>query len=84
MPATRSSSRRELLGRTALAVSAMALAPHVRGQEAKKKVGFCVVGIGSLAKNQGGYQLAPLGGRHLRHRVGSRLSSLPSLLRHRA
>ena len=50
--ASSSSSRREWLGRTALAVSAMALAPHVRGQEAKKKIGFCVVGIGSLAKNQ--------------------------------
>jgi glucose-fructose oxidoreductase len=47
-----SSSRRELLARTAVVVSAMALAPHVRGQDGKKKVGFCVVGIGSLAKNQ--------------------------------
>jgi predicted dehydrogenase len=47
-----SSSRREMLARSALAVSAIALAPHARGQEAKKKVGFCVVGIGSLAKNQ--------------------------------
>jgi predicted dehydrogenase len=49
-----SSSRRELLAKSILAASAMALAPHVRGQDGagKKKVGFCVVGIGSLAKNQ--------------------------------
>jgi predicted dehydrogenase len=47
-----SSSRREVLAKSVLAVSAMALAPHVRGQENRKKVGFCAVGIGSLTKNQ--------------------------------
>jgi glucose-fructose oxidoreductase len=49
-----SSSRRELLAKSILAASAVALAPHVRGQDGagKKKVGYCVVGIGSLAKNQ--------------------------------
>jgi len=50
---SQSSSRRELIAKSILAASAVALAPHVRGQDAGgKKVGFCVVGIGSLAKNQ--------------------------------
>ena len=42
-------SRREMLARSILTASAMALAPHVRAQETKK-VGFCVVGIGSFDK----------------------------------
>jgi glucose-fructose oxidoreductase len=43
-----------LLAKSILAASAVALAPHVRGQDGagKKKVGYCVVGIGSLSKNQ--------------------------------
>src|SRR3954470_1607462 len=46
-------SRRQLLSESILFASAMALAPHVRGaDDAQKKIGFCVVGIGSLAKNQ--------------------------------
>jgi len=47
-----SASRREMLGRSILAASAVALAPHVRAADDQKKIGFCVVGIGSLAKNQ--------------------------------
>src|SRR3954469_18472798 len=50
MPQT-SNPRRDLLAKSILAASAMALAPHVRGADDQKKVGFCVVGIGSLAKN---------------------------------
>src|SRR3712207_4945595 len=48
------SSRREMLAQSVLVASAaMALAPHVRGQqEERKKVGYCLVGIGSLTKNQ--------------------------------
>jgi predicted dehydrogenase len=46
-------TRRQMLTNTVIAASAMALAPHVRGaDDAGKKIGFCVVGIGSLAKNQ--------------------------------
>ena len=46
-------TRRQMLTNTVIAASAMALAPHVRGgEEANKRIGFCVVGIGSLAKNQ--------------------------------
>jgi len=41
-----------MLGRSILAASAVALAPHVRAADDQKKIGFCVVGIGSLAKNQ--------------------------------
>ena len=51
MPA-KGSSRREMLAKSILAASAMALAPHVRGADEQKKLGFCVVGIGSLSKNQ--------------------------------
>ncbi|HEY7119365.1 MAG TPA: Gfo/Idh/MocA family oxidoreductase [Tepidisphaeraceae bacterium] len=51
MPQT-NQSRRELIAKSLLAASAMALAPHVRGQDNDKKLGFCVVGIGSLSKNQ--------------------------------
>ena len=45
-------SRRELLAKSILTASAMALAPHVRAADDDKKIGFCVVGIGSLSKNQ--------------------------------
>jgi predicted dehydrogenase len=45
-------SRRELIAKSILTASAMALAPHVRADDEPKKLGFCVVGIGSLAKNQ--------------------------------
>jgi len=41
-----------MLVRSILAASAVALAPHVRAADDQKKIGFCVVGIGSLAKNQ--------------------------------
>jgi predicted dehydrogenase len=51
MPAT-GPSRRQLLARSIVAASAMALTPHVRGADEQKKLGFCVVGIGSLSKNQ--------------------------------
>lgn len=51
MPAT-GPSRRQLLARSIVAASAMALAPHVRGADDPKKLGFCIVGIGSLSKNQ--------------------------------
>src|SRR5258706_8014977 len=49
---TSNASRRELLINSLLTASAIALAPHVRGADDQKKIGFCVVGIGSLAKNQ--------------------------------
>jgi predicted dehydrogenase len=52
MTPARAPSRRELLAKSALTASAIALAPHARGQENRKKVGYCVVGIGSLTKNQ--------------------------------
>jgi predicted dehydrogenase len=55
MPLSRPSprpSRRDLLAQSLVAASAIALAPHVRGADDQKKLGFCVVGIGSLAKNQ--------------------------------
>jgi predicted dehydrogenase len=48
-----SPSRRTLLARSMLAASAMALAPHVLGQDqAPRKLGFCVVGIGNLSTHQ--------------------------------
>ena len=50
-------SRRQVLGRSMLAASAVALAPHVRGQDGAtggggRKLGYCVVGIGTLSKGQ--------------------------------
>jgi predicted dehydrogenase len=45
-------TRRNILTTSVLTASALALAPHVRAADAQKKIGFCVVGIGSLAKNQ--------------------------------
>jgi glucose-fructose oxidoreductase len=46
-------SRRSILAKSLLATSAVACAPHIRGQDGpKRKVGYCVVGIGSLSKNQ--------------------------------
>src|SRR5437764_13727922 len=45
-------SRRRLLAQSILTASAIALAPHVGGADDRKQSGFCVVGIGSLAKNQ--------------------------------
>jgi predicted dehydrogenase len=45
-------TRRQLITQSLLTASALALAPHVRGADDQKKIGFCVVGIGSLAKNQ--------------------------------
>jgi len=45
-------NRRQLIAQSLLTASAIALAPHVRAADDQKKVGFCVVGIGSLAKNQ--------------------------------
>ena len=44
-------SRRHLLRTAALTSAALALAPHVRAQD-PKKLGYCIVGIGSLSKNQ--------------------------------
>jgi predicted dehydrogenase len=46
------SSRRALLAKSLLATTAVACTPHIWGQEGDRRVGFCVVGIGSLAKNQ--------------------------------
>jgi predicted dehydrogenase len=45
-------TRRQLIAKSLMTASAIALAPHVRAADAPKKIGFCVVGIGSLANNQ--------------------------------
>src|SRR4051812_469176 len=47
------STRREFLAASSLAAAAMALAPHVRGQDAsQKKIGFAIVGLGRFGAGQ--------------------------------
>src|SRR5688572_2484850 len=46
-------TRRQFLATTSLAAAAMALAPHVRGQETQpKKLGFAIVGLGRFGAGQ--------------------------------
>ena len=46
------SSRRAFLARSTVAAAAMALAPHVRGQDAQKKLGYAIVGLGRFGAGQ--------------------------------
>jgi predicted dehydrogenase len=45
-------TRREFITHTSLAAAAMALAPHVRGQEQTKKAGYAIVGLGRFGAGQ--------------------------------
>src|SRR4051812_28920448 len=45
-------SRRDFLTASTVAAAAMALAPHVRGQETQKKLGFAIVGLGRFGAGQ--------------------------------
>jgi len=45
-------TRRQVLSSLAVGAAAMTLAPHVRGQDAQKKLGFAIVGLGRFGAGQ--------------------------------
>ncbi|MEA2709702.1 MAG: hypothetical protein QOF78_2303 [Phycisphaerales bacterium] len=53
MPQSYSLTRRRFLQTASVAAAAMAIAPHVRGQDqSKKKIGFAIVGLGRFGAGQ--------------------------------